>query len=142
MATPAKQILIDGMHVGYATSAEVKAEYETSDPTPTFDGNVPGESTDTTYTVSIEKLRYGTSAEYTALTSLLMAMEKTPKTITIIERKKFIDGNMRVTQNISKCTITNNNPKMSTDSYTVESLEFKGTALREWHNGKEVKPSA
>ena len=66
-----KIIYINNIRVGYSTSASVEPEVETNE-TPTFDGAVVDGTEDPSFTVEIEKLRYGTKADYIQLEQLLI----------------------------------------------------------------------
>ena len=135
----AKDIYIDTLHLGYANKAEVSPDIKNSDPDLTFDGAVPNGSDDISWTVSIDKLRYGKIEDYKAMETLLLSMLKTPKKITIIERKDSIDGQLRVTTAVYKCTLTDKKYTIDTENNTVENLSFTGTSMREWVNGEEIK---
>jgi len=139
MATRAKDIYIDTIHLGYANKAEVSPDISHAEPTPTFDGPVPNGSDTVTWNVSIDKLRYGKIEDYKAIETLLLSMIKTPKKITIIERKDSIDGQLRVTTAVYKCVLSDKKYTMDMENNTVENLSFTGTSMKEWVNGEEIK---
>ena len=134
----AKEIYIDTLHLGYANKCEVSPDIKNSDPENTFDGPVPTGTDTVNWNVNIDKLRYGKVADYAQTERLLLSMLKTPKTIKVIERAKGVDGELRVTQYIYKCTLTDKKYTMDVENSTVENLSFTGTSMKEWVNGEEI----
>lgn len=137
MAT--KVIYIDGVHVGYANKVEVSPEISNSDPIKTFDGPIPSGTSEISWNVNIDKLRYGTVAQYKQMEALLLSMFDNPKTIKVVESAKGVDEKIKVTQHIYKCTLTDKKYTLEVESDTVENLSFKGTSMKEWVNGEEIK---
>lgn len=134
-----KTIYIDTIHVGYANKAEISPEISNADPIKTFDGPIPSGSSEISWNVTIDKLRYGTVAEYKQLEALLLSMLNNPKSIKIVEKTNGVDGPLKVKTIVYKCNLNDKKYTLDAESETVENLSFKGTSMREWVNDEEIK---
>lgn len=133
-----KFIFINDIHVGYTTSASVEPEIETNE-TATFDGAVVDGTDDPSYIVEIEKLRYGTIAEYIQLEQLLINMYTKGYPIKIIENVSMKDGEMKIRDIVYDCKLDGNDYELDAEERTAENLSFKGSSRRRWINDKEIK---
>ena len=134
-----KYVFINDVHVGYATNTKVTPNIETNE-TPTFDGPVIDGSSDPSHEVSIDKLRYGTKAEYIQLEQLLLNMQTVGYPVVIIEDVKMQDGQMRVKDAVYDCKIKSNEYELKADERTAENLSFTGGKRRRWIDGDEITP--
>ena len=133
-----KEVLINGIHVGYATNAKVTPSYETEE-TPTFDGPVIDGSDEPRHSVTVEKLRYGTITDYIQLNQLLLNMQSVSYSITIIEKAKMKDGTATIKDIVYDCKVDGNEYDLNPDERTAESLSFTGGKRTRWINGKQIK---
>ena len=133
-----KIIYINNIRVGYSTSASVEPEVETNE-TPTFDGAVVDGTEDPSFTVEIEKLRYGTKADYIQLEQLLINMYTKGYPIKIAEKVSMKDGDMTIVDIVYDCKLDGNSYELDPEERTAESLTFKGSKRRRWIDGKEIK---
>ena len=132
-----KEIYIDNQRVGYSTSVEVSPETNTEE-TVTFDGVVKNGTKNVSWTVEIEKLRYGKISDYIAIEKLLHTMMDNPKPVKIIEKVKVPEGTMTVTQIIRDCVVDGNDYSIEADARTVESLSFKGSSATKAVNNTKI----
>lgn len=131
------EIIIDDIHVGYATSAKVSPETSV-EKTPTFDGVITDGTDNVSWKVDISKLRYGGIQDYIKLEKILNTMFKTPKTIRIKETAHFQEGDMEVDKYIYNCIIETKDVEYNPTSRTVDTLSFTGNKMRKLINGEEV----
>ena len=120
-----KEIYIDNQRVGYATSVEVSPETNTEE-TVTFDGVITDGTANVSWSVEIEKLRYGKVSDYIKVEQLLHSMMNNPKSVKIIEKVKVPEGVMTVEDIIYDCIVEGKDYSIEADARTVESLSFKG----------------
>lgn len=135
-----KYVWINGIKVGYGTSVKVTPSIETEE-TPTFDGPVIDGANEPSHTITIDKLRYSTKAEYVQIEQLLMNMQTVGYPIKIQEKATFKDGKYWITDVVYDCKLDGNEYELKPDERTVESLSFKGTKRRRWIDGVEIKPT-
>ena len=136
MAT--KKIMISNKRVGYANKVEVSPNITNAEPVATFDGGVPNGNDEVTWSVTIDKLRYGKITDYLNMEKLLLSMLKTPYTITITEDVTAIDGTMTVQTKVYKAVLTDKKYTIDAESNTVENLSFTGASMKEFVNGEEI----
>ena len=133
-----KRIYINNIKVGYANKVELSPDITNAEPVKTFDGGVPNGSDDVSWSVTIDKLRYGKISDYKTMETLLLSMFKTPYTISIIEEVIGVDGTIKVQNNVYKCILTDKKYSIDVESNTVENLSFTGAYMREYINGEQI----
>jgi hypothetical protein len=132
-----KFVWINDTAVGYCTSAKVSPETNTTE-TKTFDGVITDGTSEVSWTVEFDKVRYGGISDYVAIEKLLHKMFTTPMPIKIMELAQTKEGEIRVTQIIYNCIVDNKEYSIDAEDRTVESLSFKGSKMREWVNSEEI----
>ena len=126
--------------LGFTQKAEVNEEL-TNDTLPTFNGPVPDQGADPTYEVSCDLLRYeGTLEGFLKIKQVIRSTKDTPQTIKIVERITFASKETaQIAQTVQDCTLTSNKLSFDAETKTVSNLTWKGTKLKEYIEGKEIK---
>ena len=132
-----KYVWINDTPVGYCTSAKVSPETNTQE-TKTFDGVLTDGTSEVSWTVEFEKIRYGGISDYVTIEKMVHKMFTTPMPVKVMERVQTKEGELRVTQVIFNCIVDNKEYEIDPEERTVESLSFKGSKMREWVNGEEI----
>ena len=132
-----KYVWVNDVAIGYATSAKVSPETNTTE-TKTFDGVITDGTPDVSWTVEFEKIRYGGISNYVALEKLLHKSFSTPVTVRIYESVQTKEGKLNISQFIYNCILENKEYTIDPEERTVESLSFKGSKMKELVNGEEI----
>lgn len=136
----AKEVYVGGVKIGYANKAEVSPDITDAEETKTFDGPILDTPESISWTISVDKLRYGTTvASYKAIETLLLSLFKEKKSVKIIETTKMADGKtLKVATVVYNCAITDKKYSIDPESRTVENLSFKGNPCDTWINDEKL----
>lgn len=132
-----KFVTINYKNIGYCTSAKVSPETKTQE-TPTFDGVLTEGTSEVSWTVEFEKIRYGGISSYIEIEKLLHKSFSTPMPIQITENVRTKEGQLQVSTIIYNCILDNKEYSLDPEEMTVESLSFKGSKMKELINGEEI----
>ena len=96
--------------------------------TATFDGVLTDGTDKIPYSISVDRLRYGTQNQYMTLHQKLDAMLTTPETIKIVEIVRTSTEVFKVIDYVYNCLVDNNEYEIKADERTVENISFKGSS--------------
>lgn len=131
---------IEDIYIGYGTKGELSPDLS-NDTIPTFDGPVSEVGVPPSWGLTLDRLKYaGTVAEFMAIETIIYSTISTPKNIKIVDRVKLESGETaKVTEILYGANLTDKKANFDAEARTAENLAFKGTKVRKWVNGKEIK---
>ncbi|WP_295591217.1 hypothetical protein [uncultured Methanobrevibacter sp.] len=124
-----KEVYIGNLKVMWGTNVKVSPETNITS-TATFDGVLTDGTDKIPYSISVDRLRYGTQNEYMTLHEKLDAMLTTPETIKIVETVRTSTEAFKVIDYVYNCLVDNDEYEIKADERTVEGLSFKGSSKK------------
>lgn len=122
-----KEFYIGSMKVMWGTNVKVSPETNITS-TATFDGVLTDGTDKIPYSITMDRLRYGTQTEYMALHQKLDSMLNTPETIKIVETVRTSTEVFKVIDYVYNCLVDGDEYEIKADERTVENLSFKGSS--------------
>ena len=111
----------------WGTNVKVSPETNITS-TATFDGVLTDGTDKIPYSITMDRLRYGTQTEYMALHQKLDSMLNTPETIKIVETVRTSTEVFKVIDYVYNCLVDGDEYEIKADERTVENLSFKGSS--------------
>ncbi len=122
-----KELYIGNMKVMWGTNVKVSPETNITS-TATFDGVVTDGTDKIPYSVSMDRLRYGTQTNYMSLHQKLDKMLTVPDTIKVVETVRTTTEAYKIIDYIYNCFVDDDSYEINADERTVENLSFKGSS--------------
>lgn len=131
---------IENIYIGYGTKGELSPDLN-NDTIATFDGPVAEIGVPPSWEFTLDRLKYaGTVDEFMKIETMIYSTISTPKNIKIVDRVNLESGETaEVIEILYGATLTDKKATFDAESRTAENLAFKGTKVRKWVNGKEIK---
>jgi len=124
-----KEVYIGNLKVMWGTNVKVSPETNITS-TATFDDVVTDGTDKIPYSISMDRLRYGTQSDYMALHQKLDSMLTTPETVKIVETVRTPTEVFKVVDYVYNCFVDTDDYEIKADERTVENLGFKGSSKK------------
>ena len=140
MATRRVEYYIGSTYIGYGQKGELSPDISNGT-LPTFDGPVSEIGTPPSWEITLDRLKYaGNVKEFIAIEQVIYNTLKTPQNLKIVDRVTLESGETaKVTEVLYSASLTDKKASFDAETRTVENLGFKGTKVRKWVNGTEIK---
>ena len=122
-----KELYIGNLKVMWGTNVKLSPETNITS-TATFDDVVTDGTDKIPYSISMDRLRYGSQSDYMALHQKLDSMLTTPETVKIVETVRTPTETFKVIDYVYNCFVDTNDYEIKADERTVENLAFKGSS--------------
>ncbi|MBR0369698.1 MAG: hypothetical protein IJH63_03100 [Methanobrevibacter sp.] len=126
---PDKQVYIGNLKVMFGTNVKVSPETNINT-TPTFDGVLTDGTDNIPWSISMDRLRYGSQTNYIELHEKLDNMLTVPETIKIEEIVHTSTESYKIIDYVYNCLVDDNAYEIKADERTVENLAFKGSSKK------------
>ena len=124
-----KQVYIGNLKVMYGTGVKVSPETNIKT-TPTFDGVLTDGTDNIPYSVTMDRLRYGTLTSTIELDEKLDKMLTVPDTVKVEEIVRTSTESYKIVDYIYNCLVDDDSYEIKPDERTVENLGFKGSSKK------------
>lgn len=121
-----KEVYIGNLKIMYGTNVKVSSETNIST-TATFDGVLTDGTDKIPYSISMDRLRYGSQTSYMELYQKLDEMLNVSDTVKIEETVHTPTESFKIVDYIYNCLVDGNDYEINADERTVENLSFKGS---------------
>ena len=140
MAGKRVQYYIESTYIGYGQKGELSPDIS-NDTLPTFDGPIPDIGVPPSWELTLDRIKYaGSVKEFIAVEQLVYSMLKTPRNVKVVDEIVLENGETaKVTEILYNASLTDKKASFDAETRTVEHLAFKGTKVRKWVNGQEIK---
>ena len=140
MVTRRVEYYVGSTYIGYGQKGELSPDIS-NDTIPTFDGPVADIGVPPSWELTLDRLKYaGTVQEFIAIEQTIYNTLKTPQNLKIVDKVTLESGETaKVTEILYSAVLTDKKASFDAETRTVENLAFKGTKVRKWVNGTEVK---